>query len=138
MYHQHLEGHLDPRVWREVETLMRDLINTGPGIQAWWRLYSDWFGEEFVNYVNQQQQTATRQLMISSQHVYEVRPRKRSSQRRSDFRCAAIRSVYVLFSSERKCLTADLFGIKTTPPFALWLIWLIARPASMVQRRNSY
>ena len=42
------------------------------------------------------------------------------------------------FSSERKCLTADLFGIKTTPPFALWLIWLIARPASMVQRRNSY
>ena len=62
--------------------------------------------------------------MTSSQHVYEVRPRKRSSQRRSDFRCAAIRSVYVLFSSERKCLTADLFGIRTTPPFALWLIWL--------------
>jgi hypothetical protein len=26
MYSQHLEGHLDPRVWREVETPMRDLI----------------------------------------------------------------------------------------------------------------
>jgi hypothetical protein len=60
MYHQHLEGHLDPRVWREVETPMRDLINARPGIQAWWRLYSKWFGEEFVNYVNQIQQTATR------------------------------------------------------------------------------
>ena len=60
MYHQHLEGHLDPRVWHEVETPMRDLINARPGIQAWWRLYSKWFGEEFVNYVNQIQQTATR------------------------------------------------------------------------------
>jgi hypothetical protein len=39
---------------------MRDLINARPGIQAWWRLYSKWFGEEFVNYVNQLQQTATR------------------------------------------------------------------------------
>ena len=58
MYSQHLEGHLDPRVWREVETPMRDLINARPGIQAWWRLYSKWFGEEFVNYVNQVQQTA--------------------------------------------------------------------------------
>jgi len=61
MYHQHLEGHLDPRLWHEVETPMRDLINARPGIQAaWWRLYSKWFGEEFVNYVNQLQQTATR------------------------------------------------------------------------------
>ena len=59
MYHQHLEGHLDPRLWHEVETPMRDLINARPGIQAWWRLYSKWFGEEFVNYVNQVQQTAT-------------------------------------------------------------------------------
>jgi hypothetical protein len=59
MYHQHLEGHLDPRVWHEVETPMRDLINARPGIRAWWRLYSNWFGEEFVNYVNQVQQTAT-------------------------------------------------------------------------------
>jgi hypothetical protein len=58
MYHQHLEGHLDPGVWREVETPMRDLINARLGIRAWWRLYSKWLGEEFVNYVNQQQQTA--------------------------------------------------------------------------------
>jgi len=33
---------------------------------------------------------------------------------------------------------SGFFFIKTTPPFALWLIWLIALPASMVQRRNSY
>src|SRR5882762_8519480 len=31
-----------------------------------------------------------------------------------------------------------IFFIKTRPPFALWLIWLIAQSASMVQRRNSY
>jgi hypothetical protein len=33
---------------------------------------------------------------------------------------------------------SGFFFIKTTPPFALWLIWLMAQPASMVQRRNSY
>ena len=35
---------------------MRGLINRWPGIQAWWREYSDWFSEEFANYVNQLQQ----------------------------------------------------------------------------------
>jgi hypothetical protein len=39
---------------------MRDVINRFPGIHAWWREYSRWFSEEFVNYVNQLQQTATR------------------------------------------------------------------------------
>ena len=80
VYHQHLKGHLDPHLWRGLEVIMRDL-NTAPGVQAWWRSYSGWFGgEEFAKFINQQQQTATR-TMISSQHVYEVRPRKRSSQR---------------------------------------------------------
>jgi hypothetical protein len=61
MYYQRLDGHLDPRLWREVETPMRDMINRFPGIQAWWREFSDWFGDEkFVNYVNQLQQTAKR------------------------------------------------------------------------------
>jgi hypothetical protein len=60
LYYQQLEGHLDPRLWREVETPMRDVINRFPGIHAWWREYSRWFSEEFVNYVNQLQQTATR------------------------------------------------------------------------------
>ena len=60
MYHQQLEGELDPRLWHECETPMRDLINARPGLQVWWRLHSKWFGEEFVNYVNQLQQTATR------------------------------------------------------------------------------
>jgi hypothetical protein len=36
MYYQHLEGHLDPRVWHEFEVAVRD-INGYPGVQAWWR-----------------------------------------------------------------------------------------------------
>jgi len=42
MYYQHLEGHLDPRVWHEVEAPMREL-NAYPGGQAWWRARSNWF-----------------------------------------------------------------------------------------------
>jgi hypothetical protein len=57
MYYQQLEGHLDPRVWRGAEAPMRELIRY-PGIQAWWRLRSRWFSEEFANYLNQLQQTA--------------------------------------------------------------------------------
>jgi len=56
-YHQQLEGHLDPRVWRETEASLRDFI-AYPGIQAWWRLRSHWFSEEFVKFVDQAQQTA--------------------------------------------------------------------------------
>ena len=60
VYHQHLKGHLDPHLWRGLEVIMRDL-NTAPGVQAWWRSYSGWFGgEEFAKFINQQQQTATR------------------------------------------------------------------------------
>ena len=35
-YYQHLERHLDTRVWRGVEASMREL-NARPGVQAWWR-----------------------------------------------------------------------------------------------------
>ena len=56
-YDQLLEGHLAPRMWRRAEAPMRDLIGY-PGIQAWWRLRSHWFSEEFVNHINQLQQTA--------------------------------------------------------------------------------
>ena len=60
VYYQRLEGHLDPRVWRGIEVVMRELNGT-PGVQAWWRSHSHWFGgEEFAKFVNQQQQTATR------------------------------------------------------------------------------
>jgi hypothetical protein len=59
MYYQHLEGHLDPRVWRGLEVVGRE-INAAPGVQAWWRLHSHWFDEEFAKFINQQQQTATR------------------------------------------------------------------------------
>jgi hypothetical protein len=57
-YHQHLEGHLDPRVWRGLEAVMRE-INSTPGVQGWWRSNSRFFGgEEFAKFINQQQQTA--------------------------------------------------------------------------------
>ena len=56
MHHQRLEGHVDSRVWRKVEAPVRDII-AYPGIQAWWRLRSHWFDEEFANYINQLQQT---------------------------------------------------------------------------------
>ena len=57
MYYQQLEGQLDQRVWGMTEAPMRDLIGYS-GIQAWWRLRSHWFSEEFVNHINQLQQTA--------------------------------------------------------------------------------
>ena len=57
MYYQHLQGHSDPRVWRGIEAVIRD-INAFPGVQTWWRLRSHWFDEEFVKFINQQQQTA--------------------------------------------------------------------------------
>ena len=57
MYYQRLDGHLDPRVWHEVEAALPDII-AYPGVQAWWRLRSHWFSEEFVKFVDQVQQTA--------------------------------------------------------------------------------
>jgi hypothetical protein len=59
IYYQHLQGHLDPRVWRGIEVAMRE-VNAQPGVRAWWRLRSHWFDEEFAKFINQQQQTATR------------------------------------------------------------------------------
>jgi hypothetical protein len=57
-YYQHLEGHIDPRRWRGLEAVMRE-INTTPGVQAWWRSHSHWFGGgEFAKFINQQQETA--------------------------------------------------------------------------------
>jgi hypothetical protein len=58
VYHQHLQGHLDPHLWRGLEVTMRDL-NTAPGVQAWWRSHSHYFGgEEFAKFINQQQQNS--------------------------------------------------------------------------------
>ncbi len=56
-YYQHLQGHLDPRSWRGIEVIVRE-INAHPGVQAWWRSHSQWFDEEFAKFINQQQQTA--------------------------------------------------------------------------------
>ena len=57
VYYQHLEGHVDPRVWRGLEVVVRDM-NACPGVQAWWRLRLHYFDEEFAKFINQQQQTA--------------------------------------------------------------------------------
>src|SRR4029453_7169865 len=59
VYYQHLDGHIDPRTWRGIEAVMRE-VNAQPGVQAWWRLRSHWFDEEFAKFINHQQQTATR------------------------------------------------------------------------------
>ena len=60
VYYQHLQGNLDPRLWRGLEVVLSE-TNALPGVQAWWRSRSHWFvGEEFVKFINQQQQTATR------------------------------------------------------------------------------
>jgi hypothetical protein len=34
MYYEQLEGHLEPRLWREIETPMRDMIKAWSGIQV--------------------------------------------------------------------------------------------------------
>jgi hypothetical protein len=57
VYYQHLQGHSDPRVWRGIEVVVREL-NASPGVQAWWRSHSHWFDEEFAKFISQQQQTA--------------------------------------------------------------------------------
>lgn len=57
MYYQHLEGHLDPRVWRGFEAPMRDII-AYPGAQAWWRGRSHWFSREFADFIEGLARTA--------------------------------------------------------------------------------
>jgi hypothetical protein len=57
IYYQHLQGHMDPRVWCGIEVVMRE-VNAQPGVQAWWRSRSHWFDEEFAKFINQQQETA--------------------------------------------------------------------------------
>ena len=56
-YYGHLEGDVDPRLWRGWEAAMRD-VNGYPGVQAYWRSRSHWYSEEFAKYINQLQQTA--------------------------------------------------------------------------------
>jgi len=56
-YYQHLDGHSDPRVWRGIEVVLRE-INALPGVQAWWHSHSHYFDEVFAKFINQQQQTA--------------------------------------------------------------------------------
>ena len=57
MYYLQAAGHLEKGVWHGWEAAHRD-FNAYPGVQAWWRLRSHWFSEEFVKFVDQMQQTA--------------------------------------------------------------------------------
>ena len=57
LYYLQSGRHLDPRLWHGWEAGMRD-TNAYPGVQAWWRSRTHWFSEEFVNHINQLQQTA--------------------------------------------------------------------------------
>ncbi len=57
MYYQHLEGHLDARVWEGFEAIMRD-FNAYPGIQAWWRSRSHWFSQQFRQFIADRQAAA--------------------------------------------------------------------------------
>ena len=66
MYYLQSEGHLDAGVWHGWEAAI-DEFNAYPGVQAWWRLRSHWFREEFVKFVNQLQQTARLQGCIANQ-----------------------------------------------------------------------
>lgn len=52
MYYQHLERHLDPRVWRGFEAPMRDII-AYPGAQAWWQSRCHWFSRDFREFIEQ-------------------------------------------------------------------------------------
>ena len=55
LYYLRLEGQLGSQIW--LETGMRE-FNAYPGVQAWWRLRTHFFTEEYVNYVNELQRTA--------------------------------------------------------------------------------
>jgi len=57
IYHLQAKGHLEEDVWHGWEAVIRD-INAYPGVQAWWRLRSHWFSQEFVKFIDQAQQTA--------------------------------------------------------------------------------
>ena len=52
MYYLRLQGHLESYVWNGLEAGMRD-FNRYPGVQAWWRLRSHWFSEQFAKHINQ-------------------------------------------------------------------------------------
>src|SRR5262249_817745 len=82
VYYQHLEGHVDPHRFCGLEAVMRDM-NTYPGVQAWWRSHSHWFGgEEFARVINQQQQTAKPpELVSANQWKMNARLRSQTAQR---------------------------------------------------------
>ena len=70
MYYQHLEGRLDPRVWRGFEAIMRDM-NAYPGIQAWWGSRSHWFSDQFRKFVAQHQAVAGTPSLYGEEHSSE-------------------------------------------------------------------
>ena len=79
-YYQHLQRHLDTRVWRGVAVSMREL-NAVPGVQAWWRSHSHWFGEKFVKQVNQLQRDRAKTAARLRQLAKNVPARRRCTER---------------------------------------------------------
>ena len=57
IYHLKAKGHLEEDVWHGWEAAMRD-TNGYPGVQAFWRLRSHWFSDEFAKFIDQVQLTA--------------------------------------------------------------------------------
>jgi len=45
-FFQWSEGHFDLRVWRGIEASLDDMF-AFPGLQAWWKTRSHWYGEPF-------------------------------------------------------------------------------------------
>ena len=50
MYFLHLEGSLDPEIWKGSEGVITDLISA-PGVQLYARDRSTWYAESFVRYL---------------------------------------------------------------------------------------
>jgi hypothetical protein len=80
LYYQQLDGHLDPRLWDGLDAAMRE-INAYPGVQAWWRSRTDFFGKEFRKQVNQLQRDRAKTAARLRQLAKNVPARGRCTQR---------------------------------------------------------
>jgi hypothetical protein len=45
------EGMVEPRIWRGFERQLNE-VSRLPGVQEWWAVRSDWFSDEFQDYIN--------------------------------------------------------------------------------------
>ena len=45
-YFQWIDGNLDARIWRGMETIILDIV-ANPGVQSWWKSRNHWYSDEF-------------------------------------------------------------------------------------------